>query len=232
MLSEIFGKKGKPQTERSPEKQGLFSLQTGIGRSRSGWRTHFRPGIAMVEILPLLVVFITFFGLCIGLWGAVHSGILQSISARHYAFEVINNRTHPDHHRDWNPSTGSGSGEEMFSSPSVSNMPYHGKLGMRLFAVVTKQTGSKPEEFVENRGLNFFSDIDRNYDEEPGGILSSQKTEGANKYGPARTGFLEEEKAFVQAPAVNPVWLLTGYGICLNFCCGDKGAGWPCSHTP
>ena len=225
LLSEISGKRKKRQGEGFSRKQGRFSFKTGIRKPRPG-QVSFRSGIAMVEILPLLVVFIAFFGLCIGLWGAVHSGILQSISARHYAFEVINNRTHPDHHRDWDPAL-SGDGK-MFGSPSDSNKKYHGDLGMRLFAVVTKQATNDPEEFVENRGLNFFSDIDRSYDEEPGGILSSKKTEGANNYGPARVGFLEEEKSFVQAPPINPVWLLTGYGICLNLCCGDEQKEWPC----
>ena len=224
MLSEIFKKKGRCQRAGLFQQQGFFSSQTGIRKRRQ----RFRSGIAMVEILPLLVMFITFFGLCIGLWGAVHSGILQSISARHYAFEVINNRTHPDHHRDWNPALESKGGDGEMFNPSISEQGYHGKLGMRLFAVVTKQATNKPEEFVENRGLNFFSDIDRSYDEKPGGILSSKKTEGTNNYGPGRVGFLEEEKSFTQAPPVNPVWLFTGYGICLNLCCGDKQADWPC----
>ena len=188
----------------------------------------FRPGIAMVEILPLLVVLITFFGLSMGLWGAVHSGTLQSIAARHYAFEVINNRTHVEHHRDWNPSSNEGNGL-MFESPTPSPEEYHGLLGMRLFAVVVKQPGAKPKEFVENRGLNFFNDIDRAYDEQPGGILSSSQTDTANKYS-SRASFLEEAQLFIQAPPINPIWLINGYGICLNCCCGNKAKGWPCQQ--
>ena len=188
---------------------------------------YFRRGIAMVEILPLLVVFITFFGLFIGLWGGVHSGILQSIAARHYAFEVINNRTHSEHHRDWNPGANAGTGL-MFSSSTPSEEKYHGLLGMRLFAVVTKQTIANPEELAENRGLNFFNDIDRNYDEHPGGILSSSQTDSANNYN-SRAGFLEDMELFIETPLVNPIWLINGYGICLNSCCGDTEtkSEWP-----
>ncbi|MCY4513262.1 MAG: hypothetical protein OXB86_06205 [Bdellovibrionales bacterium] len=186
----------------------------------------FRPGIAMVEILPLLVVFITFFGLTMGLWGAVHSGTLQSIAARHYAFEVINNRTHVEHHRDWDPAVNAGT-EQMFQSPTPSLEIYHGLKGMRLFAVVIKQSG-KPEGFVENRGLNFFNDIDRSHNDSPGGILSSPETDAANKYS-SRSGFLEDTQLFIQTPPINPIWLMNGYGICLNCCCGNKAADWPCT---
>ena len=184
----------------------------------------FRRGIAMVEILPLLVVFITFFGLAIGFWGAMHSGILQSIAARHYAFEVINNRTHIEYHRDWDAESDPGIGN-MFGASSASE-EYHGLMGMRLFAVVTKQT-SDPDPIVENRGLNFFNDIDRKFDEPPGGILSSPQTDSSNKYS-SRAGFLEEPELFIQTPTINPIWLINGYGICLNCCCGNTASGWPC----
>ena len=206
-------------------KQNIKEI-TFLNRRRTA--RHLRPGIAMVEILPLLVVFITFFGLSMGLWGAVHSGTLQSIAARHYAFEVINNRTHLEHHRDWDPASSAGT-EKMFQSPTPSPEKYHGSMGMRLFAIVTKQTSSKPEEFVENRGLNFFNDIDRDYDEQPGGILSSPQTDAANKYS-SRAGFLEDAQLFIQTPQINPIWLMSGYGICLNCCCGNNASDWPCKR--
>ena len=83
-------------------------------------------GVAVVEMLPLLAVFILLFGLTFGFWTAIHSGILQSIAARHYAFEVINNRTHFVYHRDNNEPT--------------SAKQYYRKNGHRFFAVVEKQT--------------------------------------------------------------------------------------------
>jgi len=57
-------------------------------------------GVAVVEMLSFLAVFVTLFGLAFGFWTAIHRGTLQSIAARHYAFEVINNRTHFIYHRD------------------------------------------------------------------------------------------------------------------------------------
>lgn len=210
---------------RNPKRTLRESLTLSVSIKNNLRPKYLRRGIAMVEILPLLVVFVTFFGLAMGLWGAVHSGTLQSIAARHYAFEVINNRTHIEYHRDWEKDSDPGNGNMFGSSPKP--VEYHGEMGMRLFAVVTKQPRKDPKEFVENRGLNFFNDIDRKYDEPPGGILSSPQTDSANKYS-SRAGFLEEADLFIDTPKINPIWLMNGYGICLNCCCGDTAIGWPC----
>ena len=113
-------------------------------------------GIAVFEILPLLVVFISLIGLTLGLWGAVHSSILQSIAARHYAFEVINNRTNFSHHRDL-PSSSSSQTKMIRNTQTASESDFHDPLvhGMRFFGIVTFQTGSNPEPYVASRGLNF-----------------------------------------------------------------------------
>ena len=218
-------KHDKPLPFRNPKKALKKNLTRSIPVKNGLNPKYLRRGIAMVEILPLLVVFITFFGLAMGFWGAVHSGTLQSIAARHYAFEVINNRTHIEYHRDWNVESDPGTGNMFGTSPKPGK--YHGQMGMRLFAIVTKQAND-PDAIVENRGLNFFSDIDRKFDELPGGILSSPQTEDSAKRYSSRAEFLEEEELFIETPQINPIWLMNGYGICLNCCCGETITGWPC----
>ena len=84
-----------------------------------------RRGVAVVEMLPLLALFVVLFGLTFGFWASIHTGILQSIAARHYAFEVINNRTHFLYHRD----TKKPSDQE----------EYYKKNGHRFFAIVESQ---------------------------------------------------------------------------------------------
>ena len=76
-------------------------------------------GVAFVEMLPLLALFVILFGLTFGFWDSIHRGVLQSIAARHYAFEVINNRSHYIYHRD----TQNPKGE----------FGYYGKDGHRFF---------------------------------------------------------------------------------------------------
>ncbi len=60
-------------------------------------------GLATVETTMLLFIFVLFMGFATGFYSAIHTGILNSISARAYAFEIIRNRANVTYHR--NPST-------------------------------------------------------------------------------------------------------------------------------
>ena len=79
----------------------------------------------MVEMLPMLVVFIILFGLLLGFWSAIHRGILQNIAARHYAFEVLNNRTYYIYHRD-----------KIQPNKILEDKDYYKNPGFRYFAIV------------------------------------------------------------------------------------------------
>lgn len=57
-------------------------------------------GIATMESALLLTIFVVFMTYCIGFFGVVHSGILNSISARAYTFETFRNRTNLTYFRD------------------------------------------------------------------------------------------------------------------------------------
>ena len=98
-------------------------------------------GIAMVEMLPLLVIFVMIFGLTFGFWTSIHSGTLSSIGARHYAFEVLNNRTHFVYHRD---------------TQKPDNKAYYKKNGYRFFAVIHHQEGDDPKLEALEKKLNLF----------------------------------------------------------------------------
>lgn len=56
-------------------------------------RLKSQRGLAIIEALPLLVIFLILISYGMGLWGVIHTGILHSISARTYAFETFRNRT-------------------------------------------------------------------------------------------------------------------------------------------
>ena len=176
-------------------------------------------GIAVVEILPLLVVFIALIGLTLGLWGAIHAGILQSIAARNYAFEVINTRVHFLHHRDFDGDTTG----RMLENPNAFNEPkqYYSPEadGMRAFSIVVYQEGA-PKAFVAFRGLNFFKE----------GALQANSIAEAGTFRPLRaqdspfhTSLFSVDRVEIgrRRLGVNPIWLMQGYGICLNSTCGD-----------
>ena len=100
-------------------------------------------GVAVVEMLPLLAVFVILFGFTFGFWTSIHRGTLQSIAARHYAFEVINHRTHFVYHRDTEGPTGRQS--------------YYKSNGYRFFAVVDKQPTSNLQLKPEEKALSLFN---------------------------------------------------------------------------
>ena len=110
-------------------------------------------GIAMVEMLPLLAVFIVLFGLTFGFWTSVHNGTLSSIAARHYAFEVLNNRTQFIFHRDYDGSTN----KQLNMSPGDYFPQYHNKSMYRFFAVVERQHSKDPKFHSEERRINLFA---------------------------------------------------------------------------
>ena len=107
-------------------------------------------GVAVAEMLPLLVVFVMLFGLTFGFWSTIHSGTLSSIGARHYAFEVLNNRTHFIYHRDEGAYAGPGNGTDS----------YYENHNFRFFAVVKKQIGGSPKQKVLERKLSLFTKPD------------------------------------------------------------------------
>ena len=155
----------------------------------------------MIEILPLLVMFIVFFSLLLGFFGIVHSGTLSSIAGRHYAFEVINQRTHLEVHRDYRG-----------LQPSSDSEIYYPNL--RAFAVVSFQEGEDTQPIVSNRGLNFFYDIDRKNEENPGkGLLEPSK----NSFSAPRRSDQPGHRSHVSPR--NPVWIMTTYGICIKADC-------------
>lgn len=58
-----------------------------------------KKGMATIEALPMLVVFVIFFSYTYGFFSVIHSGILYSIGARAYAFETFRNRSNVTYFR-------------------------------------------------------------------------------------------------------------------------------------
>lgn len=57
-------------------------------------------GMALLETVPLLVIFAMLISFALGLFGYIHTGILYSISARAHAFETFRNRTNLTYFRE------------------------------------------------------------------------------------------------------------------------------------
>ncbi len=167
-------------------------------------------GMASVEMIPILMLFVLLVNFAMGFFGVIHSGILNSIAARNYAFETFRNRSSLVYLRD-------ESGAQPTSFYSGVGFRFHsvldnGVAGTNLNWVATK----RPIKFTEANGYQAADDGTSEHNSSgsirKSSIDESQKTsESMNLTGTAPG----DDKN-----GVDPVWIMTSYGICLTAACG------------
>lgn len=144
-------------------------------------------GMAMIEAVPLLVIFIMLLTFGLGFYGAIHTATLNSIGARAYAFETFRQRSNLVYFRE---------------DDSGLNDPMHYKTkGFRFHAVSSDQ--DYRNSFVATVrpmtiGRMIASDADAN----------DHNREVYN---------IERRNQSVET---NPMWIMVGYGICIDAGCG------------
>jgi len=148
-------------------------------------------GMAMIEAIPLLVIFVVLLSFSLGFFGVVHTAILNSISARAYAFETFRDRTNLNYFRE----DGSALG-------SVGPL-YLGTKGFR-FHAINHENDNRPLFIATTRTIAMGQ-------EEPE-QQTGKDTHNSQVYSITQ----RNEKV-----NVNPVWIMVGYGICLNSGCGQ-----------
>ena len=149
-------------------------------------------GMATIEALPIIVVFVVVISYSLGFFGAIHTGILQSIAARTYAYDTFRHRTDLTYLRD-------NRGGQAFAFNSI---------GARIHGIGTPETmdfssiGSFATERPILKGLTGPDQLGRD-----------QNTHNSRVFTVA-----EGRRATV---GVNPIWIMTQYGMCLNAACGS-----------
>ena len=151
-------------------------------------------GNAMIEIIPMLAIFILLVNFSLGFFGLIHSGIMNSIAARNYAFETFRNRADLRYLRDTDDS------EAGFT---------YAKSGLRWHTIVT-EGNSNINEFVATKRPIKFSDISAV--ETPLGLGEHTKVLKVSEQKTA-SSFVTE--------GVSPGWVRSAYGICLETKCGQ-----------
>ena len=149
-------------------------------------------GTATLEAIPLIVIFVIFFAYGLGLFGAIHSGILLSISSRTYAFETFRNRTNTNIFR-------------YSANAHNGNLIYYDKIGFRFHLTYDHVFTGGNIIAVDKR-------IAMGLQREPQG--DDETTHAINIYDDVITG--ERNKTV----GVDPIWLAIGYGLCINAQCG------------
>ncbi|OQW51138.1 MAG: hypothetical protein A4S09_10580 [Proteobacteria bacterium SG_bin7] len=157
-------------------------------------------GMATIETIPLLVVFVIFVGYGIGAFGIIHTGILNSIASRTYAFETFRHRPQLKYFRD----------------EGADNAPrgqfYKG--GTRLHGIQSETAGNDQSFiYATERGIarglaSNDSLIERSRQPEVH-INVDREFSGEGFTGRTREG-------------VSIAWIKVFYGICLDAGCGDE----------
>lgn len=156
-------------------------------------------GLAVFEIVPILVIFVILINFSLGFFGIVHSGILNSIAARNYAFETFRNRANLNYFRDITMP-----GDELqYSFMATSKYRYHGVVSERPSPGLWTAT-KRPLKFSE---------------------LNQQGTDTVETHvtrvPQVATGKRVSESPGITEDEFSKVWVRTVYGICLNKGCGE-----------
>jgi hypothetical protein len=163
-------------------------------RSRGRRILNNQRGIALLESVPLMVIFVMLMSFGVGLFGVVHTAILHSIAARAYSFETFRQRTNLSYFRE------DGSG---LSAGTAMNFT---KKGWR-YQAVQHENDPRPLFVATVRPIalgNRAPAGDNTEQQNNQGIYTIQDGARNTKY------------------ADNPVWIMVGYGICINATCGGN----------
>lgn len=158
--------------KRSPKKKNLLKDQSGM---------------AVIEAVPLLVIFVMMFSFGLGFFGAIHTATLHSISARAYAFETFRQRSNLTYFRE------DGSGLKSPMHYKTKGFRYHG---------ISHETDLKDSFVSTLRPIAIGREIasDASVTTHNQGIFD-----------------LEDRN---QKVSVSPLWIMVGYGICIDQKCG------------
>ena len=153
-------------------------------------------GMATIEMIPLILIFVFMLSYMLGAFGVIHTGIMHSISARAYAFETFRGRSNLTYFRD-----NQGSAGDLLELRTQGNRT-HGVINEGAVA------NGDPQFWATERSLRMGWPI------EPGPSRNSwdahERLLGGVVSGRRNT---QHESS--------PVWLMVQYGICLNVRCGD-----------
>lgn len=147
-------------------------------------------GMAVLEIIPIITVIVLLLNFSIGFFGAIHTGILQSISSRNYAFETFSNRSDLTY----------------FSSMLGRSIISYQAEGMRVHGTIVKiDEKEEPNFYASTRNIAFFEK------------KNAAEIEGNDGNSHVQTSNLASGRN--EKLSVNPIWIKTTYGICLNSEC-------------
>lgn len=149
-----------------------------------------KKGMATIEALALLVIFAAMASYSLGTFGIVHSGIVNSIYSRAYAFETFRGRANLTYWRD-----------DRSSPADLTNYKF---LGFRAHGIRSEKNMSGDRSFLWEATTRT--------------LAMGRENENAGANNSSLHSSLDEITR-VERARVNPVWIKTIYGICMNSSC-------------
>ena len=157
-------------------------------------------GMAALEIIPITIIVVLLLSFSFGFFGVIHTGILNSMAARNYAFETFNHRTDLRYRRS---TVG-----PISDSTQVENDFYY-KDGFRIHAITSdKRRKGDNTAIATTREIAFGWDIGKP------DVISDTGFHNA-----AVLEIKDDGTRYTTTAGVNPVWIQTSYGICLTRKC-------------
>lgn len=167
-----------------------------------------KKGMAVLELVPIMFVYMLLINFSLGFFGVIHSGILHNIAARNYTFETFAHRANLVYHI--RPDT----------SIALSQNNYE-QRGYRYSGIVIENDNSGNRWIAPARPIAFTSQF--------GGTDNEGVNLGARGPGSV-TGETQIHNTDVRNMnedlrndnvAVKSVWIKSIYGICMTATCGE-----------
>ncbi|MFP5518337.1 MAG: hypothetical protein ACLGGX_00410 [Bdellovibrionia bacterium] len=156
-------------------------------------RPHLnQKGMAIFEMIPILLVLILLLNFSLGFFGAIHTGIKNSVAARNYAFETYRHRA-----------------SLTYFSPLNNDSIHYDKAKVRIHGIVSEKKSDALTWYATSRPIDHF-DFQPQRDVDLGTSSAKDHVEKVQDL---------DDSIRNESLSVNPIWIKTTYGMCLNARC-------------
>ena len=150
-------------------------------------------GMAVFEMIPIIIVIVLLVNFSLGFFGAIHTGILNSIASRNYTFETFRHRSNLVYFRSTDASVQTSHFQE---------------VGHRIHGTTSESNKGQIWAATE-RAIDFLDLKPKRAAADAGSSASHNAT----------TWDVQDGVRWQKDEGVNPIWIKTIYGICLNARC-------------
>jgi hypothetical protein len=157
-----------------------------------------KKGMAVMELIPIMIIIVVLFNFSLGFFGAIHTGILNSMAARNYAFETFRHRSNLTYLR---------SADGVATTYASQNMRLHASVSLK---------GDHDHFIATGRPIDFLTNSSSIYKPIEG-------TGSKDLHNKQIHSIVTDGKRITDGNGgVAPIWVRPQYGICLNSKCGTN----------